>query len=99
MQRSNRPQRQTRTSSHQLSKLPDYLVLDLRESFKFFDPENSGYVSVHHLKAILQNFGMSKMPRKEMDEEISSVIGTSKVVDWNDLVTIMAQLQRGSYKD
>jgi Ca2+-binding EF-hand superfamily protein len=42
---------------------------------------------------------MSKMPRKEMDEEIGNVIGTSKVIDWNDLVTIMSKMQKGNFKD
>ena len=49
---------------------PEYIVRDLRDSFSFFDPQKTGSISVNNVKAILQNFGLSHVPRKEVEDEI-----------------------------
>lgn len=74
-------------------------MADLRDSFNFFDSENSGQVTLAHLKAILQNFAQSNVTRKEISEEITNAIGGSRVADWNDLVAIMGKLTAGNHRE
>ena len=83
----------------QLIGFPEYIVRDLRDSFSFFDPTKSGYISVGNVKAILQNFGLSHVPRKEVEDEIHQIIGGSIKVDWNDTVAIVSRMYKSEYKE
>ena len=88
-----------RNKSRQLMGFPEYIVRDLRDSFSFFDPQKTGSISVNNMKAILQNFGLSHVPRKEVEDEIHQVVGSSNKVDWNDTITIVSRMYRHEYRE
>ena len=56
------------------ASIPENILGDLRDSFDHFDPEKTGNIGLHHLKAILQNFTMKNSSRKEIEDEIFRVV-------------------------
>lgn len=50
--------------------LPSDISSDLQDSFKFYDKEDTGYISIPHFRNILHNFGFNKMSKKEIDDEL-----------------------------
>ena len=92
MQRANRPnavKRQTVVGSKKLISIPENILGDLRDSFDHFDPEKTGYIGLHHLKAILQNFAMKNATRKEIEDDIFRVVDGDKA-EWTDLLKIIS---------
>ena len=51
--------------------LPAEIQEDLRESFDFYDKEQTGYIHMQHFRNILHNFGFHKMSRREQDAELT----------------------------
>ena len=88
-----------KSNARKLVGFPEFIVRDLRDSFSVFDPNKSGFITVGNLKAILQNFGLSHVPRKEVEDEIHQVIGSANSVDWNDTVAIVSRMYKSSYKE
>jgi Ca2+-binding EF-hand superfamily protein len=43
---------------------------DLQDAFKFYDKDETGYISIPHFRNILHNFGFNKMTKKEIDDEL-----------------------------
>ena len=62
---------------------------DLRDSFNYFDPDKTGFISKEHLKAILENFSMKTSTSKEIEEEIESQMTGRDDVVWKDMLTIV----------
>jgi len=67
--------RHEKPSAHDTTKifqstLPGDTVSDLIDSFKFYDKNDEGFISVSHFRNILHNFGFSKMTKKEIDDEL-----------------------------
>lgn len=50
--------------------LPGEILSDLQDAFKFYDKEDTGYISITHFRNILHNFGFNKMTKKEIDDEL-----------------------------
>ena len=42
----------------------------MQDAFKFYDKEDTGYISISHFRNILHNFGFNKMTKKEIDDEL-----------------------------
>lgn len=43
---------------------------EIKDAFKFYDPENTGSINRKQLRSILGNFGFTKMNGKEIEDEI-----------------------------
>ncbi len=50
--------------------LPGEILSDLMDAFKFYDKDDTGYISITHFRNILHNFGFNKMSKKEIDDEL-----------------------------
>ena len=50
--------------------LPSEIMSDLQDAFKFYDKDDTGYISIPHFRNILHNFGFNKMTKKEIDDEL-----------------------------
>ena len=70
----NRPAPIQRKNTIVKATIPENILGDLRDSFDHFDHEKTGYIGLHHLKAILQNFTMKNSSRKEIEDEIFRVV-------------------------
>ena len=46
------------------------MVYDLQESFKFYDPQGTGYISIPHFRNILHNFGFHRLQKREVDIDL-----------------------------
>ena len=92
MQNRTRPTVVKRTTGISPKKvsIPENILGDLRDSFDHFDAEKTGYVGLHHMKAILQNFTMKNSSRKEIEDEIFRVVDGEKA-DWNNLLEIISK--------
>lgn len=86
----NRPAPIQRKNTIQKAVIPENIIGDLRDSFDHFDPEKTGYIGLHHLKAILQNFTMKTASRKEIEDEIFRVVEKDQA-EWNDLLAIVSR--------
>ena len=42
----------------------------MTDAFKFYDKEDSGFISISHFRNILHNFGFNKMSKKDVDDEL-----------------------------
>jgi Ca2+-binding EF-hand superfamily protein len=59
------------TKSQAPANLPQDIKSDLDDSFKYYDKENYGYISVDHFHNILHNFGFHKATKKDKDQDIN----------------------------
>ena len=50
--------------------MPGEILSDLLDAFKFYDKDDTGYISITHFRNILHNFGFNKMSKKEIDDEL-----------------------------
>ena len=50
--------------------LPGEILSDLQDAFKFYDKDDTGYITITHFRNILHNFGFNKMSKKEIDDEL-----------------------------
>ena len=51
-------------------QLPEHMLKELEDAFKHYDPEDTGVIQIANLRGILWNFGMWRMSKKEMEEEM-----------------------------
>ena len=58
------------SSKSQSGNLPGDLLSDLQEAFKFYDKEESGYISIPHFRNILHNFGFHRLSKREIDADL-----------------------------
>mmetsp|Transcript_10730 Transcript_10730/g.16054 ORF Transcript_10730/g.16054 Transcript_10730/m.16054 type:complete len:172 (-) Transcript_10730:1909-2424(-) len=58
------------------NSLPERILNDIKDAFDYFDEDKAGYVSISHLKAILQYVGGGRLSRRELEAYISSMLGT-----------------------
>ena len=86
----NRPAPIQRKNTVVKASIPENILGDLRDSFDHFDPEKSGTIGLHHLKAILQNFTMKNASRKEIEDEIFRQTDKDQA-NWNDLLAIISR--------
>ena len=50
--------------------LPDDIVSDLKDSFNYYDKDNSSTISMLSFRNILHSFGFAKTSKKELEEEL-----------------------------
>ena len=50
--------------------MPGEILSDLQDAFKFYDKDDTDYISITHFRNILHNFGFNKMSKKEIDDEL-----------------------------
>ena len=63
--------KQNDTVKSQDKNLPAEIQEDLLESFNYYDPTTSGYISMQHFRNILHNFGFSRLTKREQDAELT----------------------------
>ena len=50
--------------------LPSDIMGDLQDAFFYYDPQETGFISMAHFRNILHNFGFHNKTKKEIDDEI-----------------------------
>ena len=61
-------------------QLPERVIMDIKDSFVYFDPENTGRITVSQLKALLQYIAGGIYARKDLENAMKD-IGDSTTVD------------------
>ena len=63
--------------------LPERVIIDIKDSFAYFDPENTGRITISQLKALLQYIAGVVYARKDLEMAIKD-IGDNKTVELKD---------------
>ena len=54
-------------------KVPSELEKEIKEAFKFFDPDSTDYISRANVRSIMGNFGFHTLNPSEIEEELVAV--------------------------
>lgn len=60
--------------------MPERIILDIKDAFTYFDPQNQGFITVSQLKTLLQYIAGGNYGRKELLKAIKDV-GDNPTVD------------------
>lgn len=63
--------------------MPERVILDIKDAFAYFDPQNQGFITVSQLKTLLQYIAGGNYGRKELLRAIKDV-GDNPTVDVKD---------------
>ena len=55
------------------TQLPGDVLSDLQDAFYLYDKENTGHISIQHMRNILHNFGFNLLSQKEQNDELRKV--------------------------
>ena len=74
MDKKQEPKKQPMSACHvdkpTNATIPGDMLNDLTEAFTFYDKDETGYISIPHLRNILHNFGFYRLTKRDIDDEL-----------------------------